>query len=125
MAYEDPGKRITLPAAADLSTKQYFFIKLDANGRAALASVADEKVIGVLQNKPDAIDKPAEIMVDGVSKFVGSATLAPATVISTDAAGKGKAAAALAHTAGTVIVNPGADGQLGSILLQISHVAAS
>jgi len=124
MASDDPGKQITLEAAADLSTHQYKAIKVDANGRAALCG-ADERAIGVLQNKPDALGKAAEIMVDGRSKIVGSAALAPGTVVSSDANGKAKAPAALSNTLGVILENPGADTQIGSMLVQISHLAAS
>lgn len=69
MAYEQPGLKITLIAAADLSAKQYCFVNADttaAGSKAALPS-AGGRAVGVLQNKP-ASGEAAEICVDGISK---------------------------------------------------------
>jgi hypothetical protein len=124
MAYDNPGKTITLPASADLSGKQYYLVGVDANGRVALAT-AGSRVIGVLQNKPDAIDKQCTVMTDGVSKVVQSATLPPGTVIASDANGKAAATGALSNTAGVLLENGGADLTAGTMLIQVSHIAAS
>lgn len=123
MAYDIPGQMISLEAAADLSAKQYFIVKVDANGKADLCG-DNGNGIGVLQNKPTA-GQSAQIMIGGVSKFVGSASLAPDTIIASNAAGKGKAAAALGPTLGVVLVNPGADGQIGTMIVDRGHFAAS
>lgn len=124
MATDNPGKTISRPAAADLSAHQYKAVKIDANGRAALCG-ADERAVGILQNDPDAIDKMATIMVDGESKFVQSANLAPGTVVASDANGKAKAPAAVSNTIGVILDNGGADNSVGTVLVQISHLAAS
>lgn len=124
MAHDNPGKTISLPAAADLSTHQYKAVKVDGNGRAALCG-ADERAVGILQNDPDAIDKMATVMVDGVSKCIMSGNIAPGTVVASDANGKVKAPAALSNTLGVVLDNGGADNAVGSLLVQISHLAAS
>jgi hypothetical protein len=137
MAYDIPGKSITLPAAADLSAAQYSFVKVDANGRAALCSVLGERADGVLQNKPNAIDQPAEILLiggGGVSKVKFSGTINPGTVITTDANGKAVAATTGrtdtsdagaandplkgSYGLGTVLVDGGANNQYGSVALQ-------
>jgi len=87
--------KISLEAAADLSAKQYFFVKVDANGKAALCSAATDKPIGILQNKPTA-GQPAEIVVNGETKYSSGAALTAANTIGTDAAGQ-----AVALVAGT------------------------
>jgi len=124
MSYEIPGQEITLEASADLSGNQYYLVKVDANGRVALAG-DNGNAIGVLQNKPDALGRSARVMISGVSKFVGSAAMAPDTIVAANAAGKGKAAAALGPTLGVVLVNPGADGQIGTMTVQRGHFAVS
>ena len=53
MAFESSKTLITLEAAADLSAKQYYFVAVDSNGKAALTG-DDGNPIGVLQNKPAA-----------------------------------------------------------------------
>ena len=71
MAYDQSGSGIliTLTAAADLSAKQYNFVKLDANGDVVLtdASGTGEIPIGVLQNAPTS-GQAATVMIVGISK---------------------------------------------------------
>jgi hypothetical protein len=88
MAYQQAQTNITLKAGADLSAKQYFFVKIDANGDAVLAGNG-ENAIGVLQNAP-ASGEAANIAVAGVSKvIIGDTTsLDSGVVISSDANGK-------------------------------------
>ena len=69
MAFELPNFVITLPAAADLSAKQFYFVKIDTSGQAALAATTGEAVIGVLQNKPTQ-GQAAQVMVQGITKAV-------------------------------------------------------
>ena len=88
MAYQQAQTNITLKAGADLSAKQYFFVKIDANGDVVLAGNG-ENAIGVLQNAP-ASGEAANIAVAGVSKvIIGDTTsLVSGVVISSDANGK-------------------------------------
>ena len=71
MAYDQSGSGIliTLTAAADLSAKQYNFVKLDGNGDVVLtdASSAGEIPIGVLQNAPTS-GQAATVMIVSISK---------------------------------------------------------
>jgi hypothetical protein len=90
---------LSLKAAADLRTNQYNFVKLDANGNVVLASAAGEKVLGVLQNKPNT-GETAVVRVIGVSKVVASAAIAAGDYIATTAAGLGKTASRLAQATG-------------------------
>jgi len=123
MSIEIPNLCITLEAASDLSAKQYYLVKVDANGKVDLGG-DNGNVIGVLQNKPTA-GQAATVCIGGVSKFVGSAAMAPDTIVASNAAGKGKAAAALGPTLGVVLINPGADGQIGTMTVQRGHFAVS
>ena len=116
MAYEIPGKTISLTAGADLSAKQYYFVSVDSAEKAQL-TVDNGNAIGVLQNKPT-LGQSADIMIDGVSKFVGGGALPAGTVIGSNAFGKAKTAVAATYTAGTVIKDPGADGQIGTMVIQ-------
>lgn len=88
MAYQQSQTNITLKAGADLSAKQYFFVKIDTDGDVILAGNG-ENAIGVLQNAP-AEGEAANIAVAGVSKvIIGDTTsLDSGSVISSDANGK-------------------------------------
>lgn len=85
-SYEEAMVCITLPAAADHSSNQYKFMKIDSAGRAALAGEGD-KPIGVLQDAPAAIDRPCRICVAGVSKVKMAASMTKGVEISCNSSG--------------------------------------
>lgn len=57
---------VSLAANADLSAKQYYAVKRDATTGLAALSGANEKSLGILQNKPTAGDT-ARVRIQGVS----------------------------------------------------------
>jgi hypothetical protein len=122
MAYQMEGKDFSLEAAADLSAHQYKFVIVDATGKAALAG-DNGNAIGILQNKPTA-GQSAAIKYEGLSKFVGAAALAAGVKIGANATGQGKTAVAGSHVVGTVVVDPGAAGQIGTCTLQFMGILA-
>lgn len=126
MAYEIAGYavRITLPAAADLSAKQYYFVKVNSSGQAALCSAATDKPIGVLQNTPKSGEE-ASILVVGGTKVIASASLDEGTLIGTTAAGKAGAKVPGTDTSnyvvGTVILAAGADNEVLTAVVNCSN----
>lgn len=58
----------TFVAGADLSAKQYYFVKQDTDGEVILASAGTDVIIGVLQNKPLA-GEAALVRMFGTSKL--------------------------------------------------------
>lgn len=122
---------ISLVAAADLTTKQFYFVYIDSNGKAALVAGAGVKAIGVLQNKPDA-GQVATVRIFGKTKVVQSASLTVGAAIAADSAGKAKAASAVtadasgssataastgSYAIGILAENGGADAAVGSMFL--------
>jgi hypothetical protein len=85
---EVPLFTVSREAAADLSTHQYKFVKLDSNGRVAAMGAATDVPFGVLQNKPNALGVAAEVMVAGVSEIQADAALTPGNQIGTSADGQ-------------------------------------
>ena len=59
---------ITFKADADLSSAQFYFMCLDADGKAS-ACGENGVSVGILQNKPDAKDKAALVRTLGTSKL--------------------------------------------------------
>jgi len=116
MAYEIAGYalRITLEAGADLSSKQYHFVKI-SSGKAVACAAATDVPIGVLQNDP-ASGEEAAIVVVGGTKIVTSASIAAGIKIGTNNAGKADAKVAgtdtTEYTVGQVILGASADGEL-------------
>lgn len=91
MAWEQgPQIIISVPAAADLSTKQYYFVEW-SSGKAAVCNAATDVPMGVLQNKPNAADKPAEVLLMGISKINSDAALSIGDLIGTSADGQADA----------------------------------
>jgi hypothetical protein len=71
MAVESPCFSIGFcQAAADLSTKQFYCVKVTAAEKVNIATAAGEQVLGVLQNKPSFDGDVADVMVLGVTKAV-------------------------------------------------------
>ena len=113
MSWESPGKLITLAAGADLSTSQFTFVSVDANGAAVAASTGGS-AFGVLQNKPT-LGQAASIMVNGVSKMiVAGSTLSAGDVVGVGANARPAPLAAGNYAVGRVVF--GSSGSTGRIL---------
>jgi hypothetical protein len=87
MAYEATSFQMTLVAAADLSAKQYFAVKIDSNGQAALAG-AGEPAVGILQNKPTAGQSATVWTFGPRSKALAGGTIAAGALVAADSSGK-------------------------------------
>lgn len=93
MAYEKPLFMHSRRAAADLSAKQYHFVKLDANGDVVACSAITDIPYGVLQNAPT-LGQTAEVMRQGISKIVSDGVIAVGSLIGTSADAQADAIAA-------------------------------
>jgi len=85
--------RITREAARDLSDYQYHAMKIDSNGRIDYADTSSSDVaVGILQNKPDAAYKEAEIAILGTSlmRVTGSDTISITNLLGSDSSYHGK-----------------------------------
>lgn len=128
MAYEinQYSVKITLPAAADLSTKQYYFVKVNSSGQAALCAAATDRPIGVLQNTPTS-GQAAEVLVVGGTKIVASASIDEGVLIGTASTGKADAKTPGTDTTeygvGQVILAAGADGELLTAVINCASPA--
>lgn len=78
----------TLEAAADLSAKQYFGVKLNSSAEAALCTVAGEPVIGVLLNAPNAQGKGAAVRLEGLAPVKLGGTVSDGDDLAINASGK-------------------------------------
>lgn len=90
MAYESLGNADFLAgptlAGADLTTRQYCFVSVDAANTVVLPA-SGAPALGVLQNAP-AVGYPATIAKSGVSKVVAGAAVAVNDPVTTDATGR-------------------------------------
>ena len=126
MAYEfsNYSVKVTLVAGADLSAKQYYFVKLNSSGQAILCAAATDVPIGVLQNAPTS-GQEAEVLIVGGTKLVASAAISLPAQIGT--ASTGKAAALVAGTdttkyvAGSLISAAGADADVVTAVINCAN----
>tara|TARA_R110001592_G_scaffold328219_1_gene609650 strand:+ start:535 stop:909 length:375 start_codon:yes stop_codon:yes gene_type:complete len=118
MAISENQTCITLEAAADLSGKQYYFVAVDTNGKAALTG-DDGNPIGVLQNKPTA-GQAATICIDGVTKvYVGTESgLGAGYNVGCDSNSAAKVSDTGSYRLGVSLEDPTADGDIISLLFQ-------
>ena len=85
MAYEASQIRFgNLTAAADLSSKQYHFVKLASATTVNVCTAITDIPIGILQNDPTS-GQAAEICIFGISKVVADGTLAAGNTVGTSA----------------------------------------
>ena len=86
------GAQIRIPtalAAADLSAKQFYFVKKNTTaGQFALCATDGEFVMGVLQDTPAAAGRPACVCAFGMTKVKAGGTLTAGDFVGTDANGK-------------------------------------
>jgi hypothetical protein len=89
MAYEisNYSVRVTLVAGADLSAKQYNFVKLNGSGQAVAVAAITDIPIGVLQNAPRSGEE-ASVLVSGGTKLVAGEAITLPAFLSTTSAGK-------------------------------------
>ena len=119
MSYEENQARFSLPAAADLSAKQYYAVVVDTSGNAAVAGTGD-RACGILQNAPAHAGRAASIAYGGVTKAVCGGAITIGDPVAVDSTGK-----IVAETTGDawtvgIALETGASGTIISMLLQPS-----
>lgn len=128
MAYESPQTNIgTFTASADLSAKQFYFVKLSSATQVTVCSAVTDVPIGVLQNKPTS-GQQAIVCVFGVSKVSADATLAAGNVIGTSADGQAQpltvGTETTVYTCGQAISAASA-GETGTAFINITNSRAA
>jgi len=98
MAYEAAQVKVgQFTASADLSAKQYHFVKMSGNNTVTVCAAITDVPIGVLQNNPTS-GQAAEVCLFGISKVVADGTLAAGNVIGTSLDGQADAISAGSDT---------------------------
>lgn len=77
-------------AAADLSTKRFYIVKTDSNGKIVLASAATDAIRGVLVNAPKQgeVADVAIINGSGTFKVIAGGTISKDAYLTSDSNGK-------------------------------------
>lgn len=106
-----------LVAAADLSSNQYYAVKVNSSGQIALCSSAGEFVVGILQNKPTS-GQAADVRHSATTKAVAGAAITAGARVMTNASGKVITLATSGSIAcGVALEAAGADGDIIEVAL--------
>jgi hypothetical protein len=114
----------TFLAGEDLSSAQFKFVTLEADGNVDLADSAGERAVGVLLNKPDASGKAATVAMTGKVMVVAGGSVTAGDEIATDASGDAVTASSTNIVMGYALEDA-VDGQVFAIeLIQGGNAAA-
>ena len=107
-----------ITAAADLSSYQYHFVKVDANGRVNICTAVTDVSLGVLQNKPSAVDSPARVRVAGISKLVLNQAANEGALLTSNTQGFGVPQGTASHFCGAILLHAtGGSGDIHDALI--------
>jgi hypothetical protein len=84
---------LSLIAGADLSARQWRFVKANSSGKVVSCDSTGEQAIGVNCGNPDAADKACPVQVGGIAKVDAGAAITAGDKVMTDTVGR-----AIAHT---------------------------
>ena len=116
MATEQRVETLTMLAAADLSTHQYKAVKQNGtDNQVALATAQGETIFGILQDKPAAAGRAANVATGGVCKWLYGGTINAGDKLTTGADAQAEVALTGDHVVGKALVD-GVDGDVGSVL---------
>jgi hypothetical protein len=107
----------SLPAAADLSTKQYRFITVDSSGNAAV-STRGQLSAGVLQDAPAAATRAARIRPSGISKVVAGGSITAGQALVADANGAAVNASSADNNFMGIALASASSGDIFAMLIQ-------
>jgi hypothetical protein len=108
---------LTLEADADLSDKQYHFVRYVATNKCNQASLdTDSGLIGVLQNKPKS-GEFATIGYLGLGKVVAGAAITAGVILTTNSSGRAVTVTSGDMAGGRALEAAGADGDIITALL--------
>lgn len=117
MATSEDTQVITLKAAGDLSAAQYLFMKLSAARTVTTCGATTDKVIGVLQNDPNAAGLPAVVAYSGTVKVIAAGAITAGALVGPTAAGKAQTAVATQYSRGIALETSVNDGDIIEVLL--------
>ena len=110
-------ERYTLEAAADLSAKQYHFVRYVATQKCNQASeAANSGLVGVLQNKPKS-GEPATVFDGGLAKVVAGGAITAGDILTTNSSGRAAVVTSGQMAGGRALTAAGADGEILEVKL--------
>ena len=97
---------------------QYRFVKVTGKAQVGLATDSGDRLIGVMQSKPQVVGQAATIGIWGISLVVAGGVVAAGDEITTDAQGQAIKSLDPTTSRGVAITSSAIAGELISVLLQ-------
>ena len=116
MATEQSRNTRTFVAGEDLSTAQFKFVTLEADGQVDLADTAGENCIGVLRTEGEA-GQAVAVLVDGPVIVEAGGTVTNGATVATDATGR-----AVDATTGDIIMGYAREAGVTNQIIEIELI---
>jgi len=87
-AYELNKKSGSFVSDADLSSYQYYAVYMNSTEEIILASDANTRMLGVLQDAPAAAGRTCEVALEGITKAIGGAAIDAGAAVEVGTGGK-------------------------------------
>ena len=97
---------------------QYRFVKVTGKAQVGLATDSGDRLVGVMQSKPQVVGQAATIGIWGISLVVAGGVVAAGDEITTDAQGQAIKSLDPMTSRGVAITSSAIAGELISVLLQ-------
>jgi len=124
MSFTENYESISVDASGDLSTKQFYFMRI-VSGQLTTGAAADGgDVSGVLMDKPAAAGRAGELAFSGVVKVVAHQAIAQNAEIQALATGKADTAASGDYVIGEALEAATASGDIIAIKLGSRYLKA-
>lgn len=117
------NQKFTYPvmAGADLSAKQYHFVKLSAADTVTQATAVEAALYGVLENNPTS-GRAAAVTVFGQTKITAGGSVTVNALITTNASGRATAAASGDFAMGRALEAATNDGDVISCMISPTRI---
>jgi hypothetical protein len=118
MSYEEVLVTISVEAAEDLSASQYLMVALDSNGQITSPTGTGARMLGVLQDKPNAQGQVGSVAISGVTKVVSDGIAPAGTEASSSSVGKILGASIGNYVIGTTLEAATAADDIVNVLIE-------
>lgn len=117
MAYELGKLVISLPKAADFTSKQFRFGKVDSSGNVAVAGL-DQPAIGVIDDNGSVVGSATPVIYGGVAQVLFGASANPGDELVSDSNGAAVPRATGENHVIGIALEAGSSGSVGAMLVQ-------
>ena len=123
VAYEILGQDVPLKAAADLSAKQFYILRISGDDTVNTGNTTSYP-IGVQQNDPAAAGRATSVRISGLTKCIAGEEITAGNPIAPDTDGKGVVATSDSYMIGIAVIGASAKDEIFTLRLGTGAAAA-